>query len=393
MINCSWIFVWLFVVLVPFSKRAWFKNLVALLYKTFSRKEKKLTFLSLPDEIILNCLARISRSHYPKLSLVSKTFRSLLMSHKLNVERFHLKTTETFFHVCLKLPDRPSPSMFTLWIKPGQILMNQLEKKERSTGDTRLVQIPSSYYNKVPLYVITVGSELYGLSQRNDPSSNMLVRNKEFLFCRNSPNMIVARAKARAVVFYGKIYVMGGCAANESANWGEVFDPKTQIWEALPDPGPELRFSSIRGIEVIEGKLYIRSNEEKDSVYDPKEGKWDVAKKSHLQCMIGNVWCYCDKQSCWWYDKNSKEWRVVKGLVILNRNLGCEMIEIANYGGKLLILWDKIGPSQEKDIWCAVIALEKRDGIDEVWGKIEWASIVLTVPCSYVFLYSLLNRW
>ncbi|EFH48567.1 hypothetical protein ARALYDRAFT_327005 [Arabidopsis lyrata subsp. lyrata] len=358
MINCSWIFVWLFVVLVPFSKRAWFKNLVALLYKTFSRKEKKLTFLSLPDEIILNCLARISRSHYPKLSLVSKTFRSLLMSHKLNVERFHLKTTETFFHVCLKLPDRPSPSMFTLWIKPGQILMNQLEKKERSTGDTRLVQIPSSYYNKVPLYVITVGSELYGLSQRNDPSSNMLVRNKEFLFCRNSPNMIVARAKARAVVFYGKIYVMGGCAANESANWGEVFDPKTQIWEALPDPGPELRFSSIRGIEVIEGKLYIRSNEEKDSVYDPKEGKWDVAKKSHLQCMIG-----------------------------------CEMIEIANYGGKLLILWDKIGPSQEKDIWCAVIALEKRDGIDEVWGKIEWASIVLTVPCSYVFLYSLLNRW
>ncbi|KAG7552180.1 Kelch repeat type 1 [Arabidopsis thaliana x Arabidopsis arenosa] len=272
--------------------------------------------------------------------------------------------------------------MFTLWRKPGQILTNQLEKNDRSTGDARLVQIPSSYYSNVPPYLITVGSELYGLSQRNDPTSIMWVRKKEILCWRNSPNMTVARAKARAVVFNGKIYVMGGCPANESANWAEVFDPKTQIWEALPDPGPELRFSSIRRIEVTEGKLYVRSNEDKDSVYDPKEGKWDVAKKSHLQCIIGNIWCYCDKQSCWWYDKNSKEWRVVKGLDILNRNLGCGMIEVANYGEKLLILWDKVGPSQDKDIWCALIAIEKRDGLDEVWGKIEWASIVLTLPDS-----------
>ncbi|CAL9231853.1 unnamed protein product [Arabidopsis halleri] len=360
MISSLWIFVWLFVVLVPFLKRAYFKNSVALLYKTFSRKEETLTFLSLPDEIVLNCLARISRSYYPKISLVCKTFRTLLISNELTVARLHLKTHETFFHVCLQFPDKPCPSLFALWIKPGQTLTNQLEKKERSIGDTRLVPIPSSYCSTVPFYTISVGSEVYGLKQYNDPSSMMWVRNKKNLFWRKAPNMTVARAKAIARVLNGKIYVMGGCKADESANWGEVFDIKTQTWEPLPDPGAELRFSSISKIEVFKGKLYIRSNEKKDSIYDPKE-----------------------------------EWRVVKGLDMLIKNLGYGIIEIANYGGKLLILWDKFvhhGTCQDKDIWCALIALERRDGSDEVWGNIDWANIVLTVPSSYVFVNSLKNR-
>jgi len=108
-----------------------------------------------------------------------------------------------------------------------------------------------------------------------------------------------------------------------------------------------------------------------------------------MQCMIDNVWYHCDKKWCWWYDTSPKEWRVVKGLDMLNRNLGCGTIEIVHYGGKLLILWDKVDLSHDKDIWCAVIALEKRHGSDEVWGNIEWADIVLTVPSSYVFVNSL----
>ncbi|CAA7060112.1 unnamed protein product [Microthlaspi erraticum] len=34
----------------------------------------------LPVDLLLNCLARVSRSYYPTLSLVSKRFRSLLAS-------------------------------------------------------------------------------------------------------------------------------------------------------------------------------------------------------------------------------------------------------------------------------------------------------------------------
>ncbi|EOA17913.1 hypothetical protein CARUB_v10006322mg, partial [Capsella rubella] len=180
----------------------------------------------------------------------------------------------------------------------------------RSTGVTRLVRTPSSYYPFVLLYKIWTGSEMYGLSQGNGPSSKLWLHSKDHeCFLRELPNMTTARVKACARFLNGKIY-----------NWGEVFDIKTQTWEPLPDPGAKLRFPSISRIGAFQGKLYVRSNAKKDSVYDPKEG------------------------------------------------------------GKLLLLWEQLvhnAPCQEKGIWCAMIALERRDDIDEVWGNVEWANIVL----------------
>lgn len=143
------------------------------------KKQKNPSFLSLPDEIILNCLACISRLYYPKLSLVCRTFRSLIVSQELNVVRFQLKTSETLFHVCLQSPDDPCPSQFILWIKPGQILTKQLENKTMSTQNTRLVLIPSSYYSRPPWCVFSFGSDTYALSQGNAPSSIMFVTKED----------------------------------------------------------------------------------------------------------------------------------------------------------------------------------------------------------------------
>ncbi|KAG7588303.1 Kelch-type beta propeller [Arabidopsis suecica] len=355
------------------------------------KKHENPSFLSLPEEIILTCLARIPRSYYPKLSIVCKTFRSLIVSKELNDARFHLKTQETVYQVFLQFTDNPRPSWYTLWIKPGQILTNQLEEeKTKSTQNIRLVQITSSCYSYVPSRIVSVGSEMYKISLSSTPSSNMWVRNKEIGLWRKAPNMTVAREKPHVGVLNGKIYALGGCRADESVNWGEVFDPKTQIWERLPDPGAKHRFSSIREIQVCEGNIIVISNEEWNSVYDPKEGKWDVAGNSCMQCEIDNLLYCCDQYNCFWYDKNREKWRVVRGLATLNKNYRSGMIEIAKYKGKLLILWDKFvqsGSWQYKDIWCALISFERRNnGIDEVWGNIEWASIVLTVPSSYVFL-------
>ncbi|CAF2001173.1 unnamed protein product [Brassica napus] len=78
---------------------------------------------------------------------------------------------------------------------------------------------------------------------------------------------------------------------------------------------------------------------------------------------------------------------MVKGLEVLNRNCCAGALAIANYCGKLLILWDKPGHGENKNIWCSVIALERDRGGDDVWGHVEWASVVLTVPSSYVFLH------
>ncbi|CAN7120008.1 unnamed protein product [Brassica rapa subsp. narinosa] len=42
-----------------------------------------LTLLMLPEELILSCLVRVPRLYYPTLTLVSKSFRSLINSPEL----------------------------------------------------------------------------------------------------------------------------------------------------------------------------------------------------------------------------------------------------------------------------------------------------------------------
>uniref|UniRef100_M4D2F9 F-box domain-containing protein n=2 Tax=Brassica campestris TaxID=3711 RepID=M4D2F9_BRACM len=281
------------------------------------------SLLSLPEEIVVNCLARIWKSYYPKLSLVCKTFCSLILSMELYVARLELETHENVLHVCLQLPDKTRTSWFSLWLKSDQTLTNNIgkTKKQNSTGNTLLVPIPSSYSPRVPMFTCAVGSELYAISKYNiTPSSVMWVRCASTYSWRQAPSMTVARANAVACVFDDKIYVMGGCHADESTNWAEVFDPKTQTWEPLPDPGAELRVSLIKKVEVKLGKICVRGIEEMDYVYDPKEGKWDVPEAFVIEseCEIDNVRYQCGRQSCLWYDIKHNEWKAVKGLATLN---------------------------------------------------------------------------
>lgn len=112
--------------------------------------------------------------------------------------------------------------------------------------------------------------------------------------------------------------------------------------------------------------------------YDPNEGKWGVLAKAPLverTCLIENVSYLYREKDWWWYDTKRQEWRVVKGLEVLNRNCCSGAIAQVNYCGKLLNLWDKFeqsSQSENKNIWCTVIALERGNGDDDVWGNVEW---------------------
>ena len=91
--------------------------------KKRSRKKKPTTHASpppsfslLPDEIAVNCLARIPRAYYPRLSIISKSFRSLLSSEQ-----------------CLFDETLQCPQWSTLWINPNPTL----KKKKKTLEDNR----------------------------------------------------------------------------------------------------------------------------------------------------------------------------------------------------------------------------------------------------------------
>lgn len=72
-----------------------------------------------------------------------------------------------------------------------------------------------------------------------------------------------------------------------------------------------------------------------------------------------------------WYNSKMILWKELKGLVGQPKFTRFSHINLADYGGKMVILWDKYSPSsgyKKKMIWCAQIALDKSNG-DEIWGK------------------------
>ncbi|KAF3523334.1 hypothetical protein F2Q69_00049524 [Brassica cretica] len=58
--------------------------------------------LDLPHDLLLNCLARVSRLYYPTLCLVSKRFRSPITSLELYQTRALLGHTESCLYLCLR---------------------------------------------------------------------------------------------------------------------------------------------------------------------------------------------------------------------------------------------------------------------------------------------------
>ncbi|XP_010445278.1 PREDICTED: putative F-box/kelch-repeat protein At4g19330 [Camelina sativa] len=345
-------------------------------------------FSSLPTDIVLSILARISTSYYPTVSLVSKSFRSLILSDALDMERSCLGTRKQCVYVCLQSPTYPfDRRWFCLWIKPyDHEPLTHWKIDVKVTGHW-LLPMPTSYSRRLQIFHETIGSEIYEIGGQDTPSSStdVWVYNK-LTGKRKAPSMMVARKNALTCALDGNLYVMGGCEPDVSTHWAEVFYPKTQTWEPLPDPGVELRYSLVKNLQAKQGKIYVRSNK-KNFVYLTKESRWEVDEDylGESMCEIENVcYRYGDKK-LWWYDTKREEWRLVEGLSGVHAKYKTHT-EIGNCGGKLVVFWDYETSriTATKEIWCAMISLEKSHH-GEVWGNIEWLDAVLIAPRSYTF--------
>ena len=188
--------------------------------KSSSHNEQKrvvttvLTMPYLPDELLLNCLARISRLYYPTLSLISKRFHSLLASTELYRTRRLLGSTENCIYACLLSPhNQPhwctlgrQPTLIAPFWNPFRILRN---RTRMSSSGNLLVSVPSHNFfpDQCPWISTIVGSDIYimiGGYNNLEPSSSVFVVDYRVHTWHEAPSMLVAKKHPLVSVIDGK---------------------------------------------------------------------------------------------------------------------------------------------------------------------------------------------
>ncbi|KAG7598154.1 F-box-like domain superfamily [Arabidopsis suecica] len=355
--------------------------------------------LSLPYDLLFNCLARVSRLYYPTLSLVSKSFRSLLASPELYRARSLLGRTESCLYVCIG--GFPDCRWFTLCRKPHGLLTSGYTCTRATSSGYVLAAVPSPQdpQKRDPVFpgLVAVGSNIYNIGPRS-PLTHNFSHTISILDCcshtwHDAPCLQVKMTSFSASVLDQKIYVAGCCKdgdSNSYKNLMEVFDTKTQTWDPKPIPCSETFGGLFCNTACLDGKFHVMRDDDVVA-YNSKEGRWDRVEKqigryiySKSYCEIHNVLYSCDHGNIVWYDTEAREWRELKGLVGLPEFPSDKKgIRLADYGGKMAVLWLEEWPFNfyglRKMIWCAEITLEKRKS-GEIWGKVEWFDHLLTIP-------------
>ncbi|EOA28729.1 hypothetical protein CARUB_v10024957mg [Capsella rubella] len=309
------------------------------------------TLTSLPEDLVLSIIARVPILFYLILSLVSKSFRTLVASPSLYKARSLLGRRESRLYVCVDERQycRNGPSWFTLCRKPksgGYVLAR--------------VPIPCSPWVE-SMSLVAVGSDIYNVGavqrgSRTGSSSSVSILDCTSHTWREAPSLPVELIRNSLAVLDTKTYVCDVVTVPRRLGKGRDVSLSTCVggkvslvigwWEEVGDSMPVYMHS--RCFCKIDDVLYSRTS------YD---------------------------RVLRWYDLEARTWNDVKGLVGLPAKVPLDTFAgMADYCGKLALLWHQVVYYREM-IWCAEIALERRNTC-EIWGNVEWRARVLDVPYS-----------
>ncbi|CAA7019031.1 unnamed protein product [Microthlaspi erraticum] len=126
-------------------------------------KPTSISIWSLPHVLLLDCLARISRLYYPTLSLVSKSFRSIIASPELYETRKRLNRTEKCLYICIRFPFDTETHWSTLCRLPTRKIAN-----ESSGYFTELIPSPKYLRPSQSSTLVAVGSDIYKIGGADD---------------------------------------------------------------------------------------------------------------------------------------------------------------------------------------------------------------------------------
>ncbi|KAM2972338.1 hypothetical protein FF2_019053 [Malus domestica] len=335
---------------------------------------------SLPDDVALNCIARVPRWYHPTLSIVSRPIRSLLSSPLFFTTRSLLNSTQHFLYLTLRSHHNPS-AWFTLYQNPNPTPTDL---------PPLLIPVPPIPAPSLGAAYAVLGSTIYvlGGSVNDVPSSHVWLLDCRFHTWQPGPPMRVAREFAAAGVVDGRVYVIGGCLVDSWArteHWAEVLDPEKGRWEAVPSSALEVRGKWMHASAMIGGRVYAMADRG-GVVFDPKTGVWEgVEKRLDLgwrgrACVVhGILYCYDYLGKIRGFDVKKRAWKELKGVEKGLPKFLCGAT-MANVGEKLVVFWEGKGNGKEIEIWCAEIEVEEKGDDGELWGNIDRSHKLLSVP-------------
>ncbi|XP_072974213.1 F-box/kelch-repeat protein SKIP30 [Typha angustifolia] len=206
----------------------------------------------LPNEIAIQCLARVPFFDHSHLHLVCHSWRATLRSPEFCKARCEIGASEELLCVLAFEPEN-------IW---------QLYDPVRDHWLT-LPVMPSPIRHLARFGVASVAGKLFvigGGSDRVDPLTGdhdgIFASNEVWSYdplcrewIRRAP-MIVRRAMFACCTLEGKIIVAGGFTnCRESISKAEIYDPEMDVWEPLPDLR-QTHSSACSGL-VIKGKMHV----------------------------------------------------------------------------------------------------------------------------------------
>ncbi|CAH8357043.1 unnamed protein product [Eruca vesicaria subsp. sativa] len=319
---------------------------------------------SLPQDIIDDIVAHVPRWYYPKLSLVSKHFRSLVASPEIYARRSLLGCKENCLYVLLHNEETHKRRWYIL--------------RKNSNGIRSLVLIPS--LSAMPFFgsFVALGSSIYvfgGIDSDNMTTKVLRIDCRSHMV-QTLPSIPIRVVNTYADIIDGKIYVIGR-HFQDYTTVIFVFSTETQVWQLCLENLSHRCYCVV----VMGDKIYM-SDSHNSFVYDPKENKLERDEILNINnwqnaCVLDDVLHYydCSEEKISRYDPNRRCWRVVDGLEELLAVTRCsEWSNIVTYNGKLLLFF---GKGNTSEVWCAGISLERRQG-GEIWGQVEWREHLVT---------------
>ncbi|KAK9274083.1 hypothetical protein L1049_018897 [Liquidambar formosana] len=202
------------------------------------------TISSLPDDLILECLSRVSPSSLPSLSLVCRRWSHLILSSAFSdLRRLHGRLRLSIFALSFS-----ESSLFAATLP--SVLDASWKLTSFLASDAVL---PESFHASFShARVLAIGREIYILGR------NATVRFDTWTgkAASRSP-MLFPRKKFAAAVVSGRIYIAGGTARTAAV---EEYDPDTEEWHVVAD-APRRRYgcigASVDGVFYVIGGLRI----------------------------------------------------------------------------------------------------------------------------------------